>query len=70
MTNVKYINDERLCRWKTKLNRQHATPVLLIGFGMDHKAGEVTILVTEERTNEEIKNILLYALKQLSLPKN
>ncbi len=66
MVNVKFINDERLGRWKNQLNRKNATPVLLIGIGHDHNAGDVTVLVTEERSDEDIKLLLVEALRQLS----
>lgn len=54
MVNVKAINEERLFRWKVKLTRQHATPVFLLGVGHDHKSGELVILCTEDRTDEEL----------------
>jgi len=65
MVNVKHINDERLGRWKTKMVRQHSTPVLLLGVGHDHKSSELLLLVTDERTDEEIEAFLKYALEQI-----
>lgn len=66
MVNAKAINDERLGRWKIQLNRKHATPVLLLGIGHDHNSGNLTLLTTEDITDEELKLFLEYALKSLS----
>lgn len=52
--NVKAINDERLGRWKNQLNRKHATPFILLGIGHDHNVGNLVILCTEERSDEDI----------------
>lgn len=65
MVNVKAINDERLGRWKNKLIRHNSTPVILIGIGHDHKEGQLLILCTEERTDEELITLLEGTLAQL-----
>lgn len=59
MVNVKAINDERLGRWKNQMNRKHATPLLLVGVGHDHNNGDIVILTTEERTEQETLAIIL-----------
>jgi hypothetical protein len=65
MVNVKAINDERMGRWKVKLNRVNATPVFLMGVGHDHNQGQLTIYCTEDRTDEELLLFLEEAAKQL-----
>jgi hypothetical protein len=65
MTNVKAINDERLGRWKVKLIRQHATPIFLLGVGHDHKNGQLVILCTEDRTDQELLLFLEGAANEL-----
>ncbi len=65
MVNVKFINDERLGRWKNQLNRRHATPIVLVGVGHDHNSGEVTVLCTEERTDDELITLLEGAAQKL-----
>lgn len=59
MVNIKQINDERLGRWKNQLNRKHATPILIVGVGHDHNQGDLIILTTEERSDNDILQILL-----------
>lgn len=65
MVNVKAICDERLARWKTQLIRRHSTPLILIGVGHDHKSGELTLLCTEERTDEELLLVMEGMVNQL-----
>lgn len=62
---IKQINYERMNRWKDRLNENHSTPVMTIGVGHDHVNGRLMVLVTEERSDEEIRLLLLGALKQL-----
>lgn len=65
MVNVKHICDERLARWKTQLIRRHSTPLILIGIGHDHKSGEITLLCTEDRTDEELLVFMQNTVNQL-----
>lgn len=65
MVNVKHICDERLARWKTQLIRRHSTPLILIGIGHDHKSGEIALLCTEDRTDEELLLFMENVVKQL-----
>jgi hypothetical protein len=65
MVNVKHINDERLGRWKVQMIRRHSTPLILIGIGHDHNIGEVTVLCTEDRTDEQLLLFMENAVKQL-----
>lgn len=60
---INKINVERLTRWKDRLNEQHATPVILLGVGHDHKVGQCVILATEERTDAEILLFLREAVR-------
>lgn len=66
------INVERLGRWKNKLVDNHATPVMLLGVGHDHKEGELQICITEERTDQQIYLLLKEACRmmEVSLTKN
>ncbi|HYC27724.1 MAG TPA: hypothetical protein VEB42_02895 [Chitinophagaceae bacterium] len=66
MVNVKAINDERMTAWKTRLNRVHSTPVLLIGIGHDHNSGQMHVIATEDMTKEHIVLFLRSALEQLT----
>jgi hypothetical protein len=65
MVNVKALNDEIMGRWKVKLIRQNASPVVLIGVGHDKNEGVINIFISEKKTKEEIKNLLAYAFKHL-----
>lgn len=65
MVNVKAICDERLGRWKVQMIRRHSTPLILMGIGHDQKLGELTILCTEDRTDEELLVFLEGAVNQL-----
>ena len=51
---VKAICDERLGRWTQRLVGEHATPVLLLGVGHDHKSGQLVVLTMEEVSNLEL----------------
>lgn len=65
MVNVKAINDERLGRWKVQMIRRHSTPLILLGIGHDKNLGELTVLCTEDRTDEQLVAFLEAALAQL-----
>lgn len=66
MVNVKFINNERFGRWKTVFNRKEATPVVIIGIGHNKNEGEVVILTTEDRSDEQLRLLLAEALRQLT----
>lgn len=61
---VKSINVKRLSSWGDRLTENHATPVLLLGIGHDHKSGQINVLVTEDMSDAEI---LLFVKKALDL---
>ena len=42
------ITEERLNRWKKKLEAEHATLAMLIGFGHDHAKGRLVVCVPDE----------------------
>lgn len=63
--NVRKINHERLGRWEKRLNENHSTPVILVGAGHDQVKGQVMVLTTEDRTDEEVILFLREALRQL-----
>lgn len=58
MVDVAKINRERLSSWEEKLNKNHATAIMLIGVGHDAVSGQLNFLVTEDRTDEEILLLL------------
>lgn len=62
---VKPINHERMNRWKDRLNENDSTPVILVGVGHNKVSGQIMVLCTEDRTDEEVVLFLEGALKQL-----
>jgi hypothetical protein len=56
------INSKRLASWADKLTSAHATPQLLLGVGHDHVSGQVSVIVCEEITNDQIEALLRFAL--------
>lgn len=70
MVNVKYINEERLGRWRVRMNRTHSTPVLMVTVGHDHNQGQMHVLTTEDMTNENLILFLTAALAQLQQKTN
>jgi hypothetical protein len=60
------ITVERLTRWSQRLSKEHATPMLLVGAGHDHKLGQVVVLTCEDIDNATLRELLLFALMQLS----
>lgn len=65
MVNVKAINDERLGRWKNLLNRKHSTPIIILAVGHDHHEGDLVVLTTEDRSDEETLLFMEGAVKLL-----
>lgn len=45
---VRRINRDRLAGWAERLCGEHATPLLLVGCGHDHRQGQVTLCVCED----------------------
>jgi hypothetical protein len=43
----------------------HATPVLLLSVGHDHVSGQLTICITQDRTDQEIIAFLQGAINEL-----
>jgi len=64
-TQIDSISKQRLYSWRQRLNESHATPILLLGVGHDHKNGQIVICVTEDRSDSEIILFLEKALKEL-----
>ncbi len=60
---IKNICAERLSRWSVKLVTEHATPVILIGVGHDHKNGEIVVCGTEGMSDEDARDLLLGAAR-------
>lgn len=61
------ITKIRLHGWKKRLAENKATPVLMVGVGIEGKeTGRLVVIATEERTDEEIRGFLTYALMQLT----
>ena len=62
---IEQISKERLDRWVNFLVSEHATPVVLVGVGHDHKSGTVVLCAPESMTDIEIDNFLTGALLRL-----
>jgi hypothetical protein len=65
MVDVKTINHLRFEKWKEKMNEAHATAVLVMAVGHDHKEGEIAVITTEDLPNAEIKALLWYAYNEI-----
>lgn len=57
-TEIETIGRDRLDGWLKRLVEEHATPLILIGVGHDHKGGEAVLLTVEEMTDLEIAEFL------------
>lgn len=62
---INKINVDRLTGWKDKLNKSHATPVILIGVAHDHNQGQIVVCTTEERSDQDILLFMREAVRQL-----
>lgn len=62
---IKTICVQRLGSWTSRLTGEHATPVLLVGIGHDHKGGQVVICTTEEMGQKDIIAFLALAVHHL-----
>jgi hypothetical protein len=64
---IRAITVARLAGWTEKLVGDHATPVLLIGFGHDAHTGEIVLIVVDDPAFDDpvIAACLRYALKHL-----
>lgn len=65
MVPTENITNERLRRWAKKLAIEHATPTVLVGIGHDHKSGRLVVCTVEDISNDELRAMLVYALKEL-----
>lgn len=63
---IETICRERLAGWQKRLVEEHATPVLLVSVGHDHKKGQVVLSTTEEMSDEEVMLFLQGALNVLA----
>jgi hypothetical protein len=61
---VREICKERLAGWTEQLVGEHATPVILIGVGHDHKSGQLTVVTTEDLPNDAVAAFLEGAWKK------
>ena len=62
---VDHINEERLDRWRQRLQQEHATALVLIGVGHDHKIGQLTVITCDGVSDEYLAAYLRFALEQL-----
>lgn len=63
--NTDEISAQRLAKWRRRLAAAHATPILLMGLGQDHKAGEITICTAGEMDPATLAMLLREAIDQL-----
>lgn len=64
-TFISRICSDRLDSWSQLLVKDHATPVLLLGIGHDHRSGTVSLCTLEGIPNQDIEKFLLLALEKL-----
>jgi len=59
------ITRERLERWSQKLEKEHATPMCLVGVGHDQKSGQLVVCLPDgpQMTNQLVANILRAAAR-------
>lgn len=62
---IEQINSERLNQWGARAINSHATPLLMLSIGHDHKSGELNIHCTEDLTPEQLRGFLIAALGML-----
>lgn len=72
-TRVRSIVEERLTAWGVILVENHATPLVVIGVGHDHRSGEIQLCRPEGDLMADDELILLLErtaalLRALSLP--
>jgi len=51
---IKSICEERLGKWTQRLVDEHATPVILVGVGHDHKNGALVVITLEEMDDRQL----------------
>jgi hypothetical protein len=64
---VERICRERLEAWGKRLAEAHATPVLLLGVGHDHRSGEAVLVTTEDMPEEHLREIVSFLFRQVWL---
>ena len=62
---IKAICIQRLGSWTSRLTENHATPVVLVGVGHDHKGGQVVICTAEEMSRKDIIAFLAVTVNKL-----
>jgi len=62
---IRTITTGRLSGWADKLVSDHATPALLIGFGHDHRSGDVVLCCVEDLSDEDVRDLLRGLLRKL-----
>lgn len=62
---IKAICDERLGSWTNRLVGEHATPILLVGVGHDHKKGDLVLCTLEDLDDMELLLFLQGAVHKL-----
>lgn len=60
------ITQERLGSWRERLREAHATPLVLIGVGHEHKSGELVLCVPEGVDDRLLEGSLRFALAALA----
>lgn len=59
------ITSERLNEWRDRLREEHATPLVLLGVGHEHKSGQLVLCVPEGVDDDLLIGSLLFALESI-----
>jgi len=62
---IKAICDERLGKWTQRLVDEHATPVIVVGVGHDHRNGALVVITLEEMDDQQLLLFLHGAAEHL-----
>jgi len=55
---IKEISKDRLDQWIDLLVKDHATPVVLIAVGHDHRSGIITLCMVEDLSTTQVLRLL------------
>jgi hypothetical protein len=62
---VARITDERLAAYRRRMLENHATPLVMLGVGRDHRSGEINLCVTGDADMGLVLGLLRFAARQV-----